>query len=129
MIPLQLFLSLSEVLELQNPIIVMNEQELSDTIVCWDNSLPFRCVAPNADGEMLNYLERMLSEDRQTTLMLSQGNHKKLIEALKQHPLLFGESNVWIMSREYEHVLPLRLDSKVLLYRVVHLLRWLGCID
>ena len=123
MIPLQLFLSLSEVLELQNPIIVMKEQELLDANACWENSFPLRCIAPSAEGETLDYLERMRGDGRQTTLMLSHGNHEQLIEALMGHPLLFGENNIWIMSREFEHLLPLRLDSKVLLYRVVYLLR------
>ena len=67
--------------------------------------------------QTVDYLEMMLNGSKPSTLMLSpRGNHEELMAELSQRPLLFSEINLWIMSQEYEPNLPLRLDSKVLLY-------------
>ena len=49
-------------------------------------------------------------------MFLSLGNHQSLLSELQSDPLLFGGTRVWILPREHESGLPLRLDSKVYLY-------------
>ena len=49
-------------------------------------------------------------------MFLSLGNHQSLLSELQGDPLLFSGTRVWVLPREHESGLPLRLDSKVYLY-------------
>ena len=49
-------------------------------------------------------------------MFLTPGNHQSLLSELQGDPLLFGGTRVWVLPREHESGLALRLDSKVFLY-------------
>ena len=114
-VPFQLFAFISKVLKLQNPILLLSLEESNNADLCLETSFPVVC-AGNGKSEVLDYLESQLSNSVPSSVLLSQGDHRTLVTEWRESPHLFGQSNVWIIPLEYEHMLPLRLDSRVVLY-------------
>lgn len=114
-VPLELFLYISKLVQLQNPILLMTEEESIQAEFCLDASFPLSCRV-SGSGETLDHLESNQVEDLPTSILLSQGSHKTWIEELSTYKHLFGETYTWVVPADYEVLLPLRLDSRVVLY-------------
>ena len=73
--PLELFLYISKLVQLQNPILLMTEEESIQAEFCLDASFPLSCRV-SGSGETLDHLESNQVEDLPTSILLSEGNHK-----------------------------------------------------
>ena len=96
--------------------LIMTEEEAAEATFCLDSSLPFTCAVGNIK-EVLEYIELMEAGDRHISMLISEGDHTNLIKELGEREAFFTEENIWALPLKYETFVPLRLDSKVMLYR------------
>lgn len=96
--------------------LMMTEEEAAEATFCHDSSFPFTCAVSDSNV-VLEYMELMNAGNRETSVLFSEGDHTTLIKELGRHKLFFTDNNIWVLPSKYESLLPLRLDSRVMLYQ------------
>ena len=115
-IPFQLFIYLSQQINMQNPLLLMTEEDIVPTLFCNGMYFPIMCSQYSV-VDINDATDLILSQAiKFSPIFLSCGEHKDLIKTLTRHPLLFSWNNVWVMPIEYATMMYLRLDNHVLFY-------------
>ena len=113
---IQLFLSLSKLINLHNPLLLMTHEEQIPLPFCSGMSLPIICYH-YAPSESSDVAERIKSSSvNYNPTFISNGNHIDLIMKLRGSPLLFSGTHLWVIPFEYKSVVPRRLDNNILFY-------------
>ena len=119
---INLFLSISKLTHLQNPLLVMTEEETIPAHFCSGFSFPLICT--HYGVESIAHLANKLQFQNRATkkhspvspVFLSNRNHSRLMKEMQSNLLAFTKSQVWVMPLEYVSMLPLRLDSNIFFY-------------
>ena len=96
--------------------LIMSEEEAAEAAFCHDSSFPFTCAVSDSNV-VLEYMKLMDAVNRETSVLFSEGDHTTLIKELGRHKAFYTENNIWALPFKYESLLPLRLDSRVMLYQ------------
>ena len=114
--PIQLFLTLSKLINLHNPLLLMTQEEQIPLSFCTGTSLPIIC-SHYAASESSDVAEMIQSSSvNYNPIFISEGRHIDLIMKLRGNPLLFSGTRLWVMPLEYKSVVPRRLDNNILFY-------------
>ena len=115
-VQVQFFLSMSKLLHMYNPMLLLSENNAVPLPFCSGYSFPIACA--RHDANLLQRLKQSKSVlgHELSPVFLTVGNHEDLIKELSNHPLLFSGSRTWVMPLEYVRELPLRLDSNIFFY-------------
>ena len=118
-IPIQLFLYLSKLMHLQNPLVVMTEHEEIPAQFCAGESFPVACMQYGASN-VADVAGQLLYKSNVTRkfspVFLSEDDHTNLVRVLSTQPLTFTKTRVWVMPLEHAPNIPLRLDSNIFFY-------------
>ena len=113
---IQLYLHLSKIINLHNPLLLMTEEEEVPTQFCGGIYFPIVCSRYSA-----NDVSEIAHQIQSQTIVYNPififgGEHKDLIMELNDQPLLFSFNHVWVMPMEYASLISLRLDNNILFY-------------
>ena len=93
----------------------MSEDETIPKELCAGELRPMTCV--RYDSKDSKGIINMLQVSKNSPIFLSQGDHQDLLRELSGEEILFSRTTLWFMPVEYGSDLPLRLDSRVFLYK------------
>ena len=115
-VQVQFFLSMSNLLHMYNPMLLLTENDAVPLPFCSGNSFPIACA--RRDANLLQHLKQSESAlgHEFSPVFLTVGDHDDLIKEMSNHPLLFSGSRTWVMPLVYATELPLRLDSNIFFY-------------
>ena len=113
---LQLFIYLSQIVNLPTPLLLMNEEEDLPLHICGGISFPTICSHySSSDGKRIAH-QIQTQAIRNNIIFLSDWEHLELIMELRNQPLLFASNHVWVMPLQYVSILAVRLDSIIISY-------------
>ena len=119
-VPVELFVMISELVQLPSPTIFLREEESLPMDLCLGGTFAVTCLRYGAEDiqEIHEHLVAKYSRDiPRSPLFVSGGDHQQLLMKLKKDSKFFASNHVWILPLEISALLPLRLDSRVLSYR------------
>ena len=118
-IPISLFLYISNLIHVQNPLLLLTEHETIPMPFCTGVSFPITCQQYGI-GDVLNIANQLhyssKVEKQVSPVFLSHGDHQDLLVELSTQPLAFANTKAWVMPLEYATIIPLRLDSNIFFF-------------
>ena len=114
----QILLSVSQLNNLHNSLLIMTEEETIPIPICKGISFPIVCIQyPEREGgQTLEIILEQRTIIPYYPIFISDGDHDDLIAKLKRHPLLFTMAQVWVMPMRYASEVPSRLDNNIFFY-------------
>ena len=114
---LQLVLHLSRLVNLHNPLLILSQDEYIPLELCGGIAYPIVCSHYSAGEEMAaNLWQNLRNGTEYSPIVISDGDHRALVTKLGRDPILFSETRVWLMPREYASAVPLRLDNNIIFF-------------
>ena len=114
---LQLVLHLSRLVNLHNPLLILSQEEDIPLELCGGNTYPIICSHYTEGEEMATHVQQKSRNGTQyNPIVISNGDHRALVTKLGMDPILFSETRVWLMPREYASAIPLRLDNNIIFF-------------
>ena len=117
--PVDFFLFIASIFKVNNPVLIVTEDETIPPRFCSGYSLAAVCLqyAPHEARKIANHLQESRNEERINPVFLSNGDHLNLIQELKNiDSKIFSGSVGWILPGEFQPNVPLRLDTRILFY-------------
>ena len=114
----QFFILVSKLINLQNPLLIMTEDEIIPLSFCNGNTFAIICSQYPAknSGHLLGKLLDQTEGIKYYPILISEGDHEELIIKLREHPLLFTAAQVWVIPMEYSNKFPQRLDNNIFFF-------------
>ena len=114
-----LFVHISKMLQMQNPVMVMTGYDEQPASFCSGYFFPITCHYYEMD-DFLSVADQMISPEnipmKFNTLFVTEANHEALLREVTSEPLIFSHFYAWVMPLELMSAVPLRLDSNIFFY-------------